>query len=94
VWACPSITETLQLLAHVEDAQSAAVCDTVTILEDIAASVLDFIDGKTEAATSHKTLVTVHTNQHSLFPKSLAMFINNAVRPPGYEFHPVHLLQW
>jgi len=55
VWACPHITETLQLLAHVED-------DTVTILEDIAASALDFKDCKTEAATSPNTLVTVHTN--------------------------------
>jgi hypothetical protein len=66
---------------------------TLTILEDTAACALDFTDGKTEAATSHKTLVTVHTNQQSLYPKSSAMFINNAVRPPGYEFHPVHLLQ-
>jgi len=86
VWACPHITGTLQLLARVED-------DTVTILEDIAASALDFIDGKTEAATSPKTLITVHTNQHSWYPKSFAMFVNNAVRPSGFQFHPIHLLQ-
>jgi hypothetical protein len=86
MWACPHITETLQLLAHVED-------DTVTILEDNAASALDFIDGNTKAATSPKTLVTVHTNQHSLYPKSFAMFVSNAVRPSGFQFHPIHLLQ-
>jgi len=89
VWACPHITETLQLLAHVEGDQSVVVYDTVTILEDIAASALDFIDSKTEAATSPKTLVTVHTNQHSLYPKSFAMFINNAVRPSGFQFRPI-----
>jgi hypothetical protein len=92
VWACPHITEILQLLAHVEDDRSVVVYD-ISILGDLAASALNFTDSATEAASFSKTLVTVHTKQDRLYPKSFVIVINTAVRPSGFQFPQMNLLQ-